>query len=188
MSERPLFEDNTYPHDRASQYLKLFAHSFDFSRFDLITLLLEWFLFSLWILFLFAKILLLMTWSWQYVFIPFFATLIFGLLRALLCGKRSRCALFVRVVALFFICIFVTFLLLKLENKATFSWHFVLAPLYLLFGLFSVPMRKRESSLRMNITILRVLYAHEYLSLTLSSTIVYHSLHWFLSFSLLSLR
>jgi hypothetical protein len=44
----------------------------------------------------------------------------------------------VRVVALFFISIFVTLLLLKLENKVTLSWHAVLTPLYILSALFFI--------------------------------------------------
>jgi hypothetical protein len=136
MSSRPFLDENTYPRDRTSQYLKLLAHSYDFSRFDLLTLFLEWVLFTFWFLILFAKLSELIHWRWIFVFIPFFATLFLGLLRGFLCGKRSRCALCTRIVVDACISVFVTLLVLQLDQQFPPLWHAIFAPLYCLSGAF----------------------------------------------------
>jgi len=77
-------DSEVYPPDAYHQYLKLFTHSYDFGRFDLATLVVEWLCYLIFTAFVVCKAdRVFPEWDWITVFIPLFIALALGTMRSI---------------------------------------------------------------------------------------------------------
>lgn len=84
-----LGEDVSYPDDLPHSYLKLFSHAWNFGRFDLGVLALEWSLYLIFTAFIAAKAALIVKWDFANVSIPFYIALALGCIRSAFWFVRS---------------------------------------------------------------------------------------------------